>query len=181
MLTNMETLCKKYVTFFKQGNVSNSNPNSVTQNPFFVSEALEGAIFEPDYIASIEDEYQETFSQLDISLRVLYTFIGDNKEFSIKGYNFFTLKEIHERSKIYKHFYDIGLTYFGMGHIIVLSYSPKLKKFFLREDGGANGYEREAHFKFYSNFDLENCEVRNIFQYEIHKPITFLEFMNTVK
>ena len=132
METNMKTLCKKYVTFFKQGNVSNSNPNSVTQNPFFMSEASEGTMLETNYIANIDNEYKETFSQLDTSLRVLYTFIGDNKEFSIKNYNFFTLKEIHERFNTYKNFYDVALQYFGMGHVIVLSYSPKLKKFFLR-------------------------------------------------
>ena len=67
-----------------------------------------------------------------------------------------------------------------MGHVIVLSYHPNTSKFFMRHDGGANGYEREEHYNFYHNYNPEtDMSTKGIFfDYEINKLITFKEFIN---
>ena len=40
-----------------------------------------------------------------------------------------------------------------MGHIYVLSYDTKNHKFFIRHDGGSNGYDREYYFNHYKTLD----------------------------
>ena len=178
--SNMKAACKEYIAFFKNGKVSDVNPDCVIENPFFVSNAKEGGNLNIDTTENISDEYRDTFSKLDFSTRILYSFIGDNKEYQINDFTFFTLKEIQKRINNYNHFFDIGLKYAGMGHIIVLSYHSNSKKFFFRHDGGANGYEREEHNNFYYNYNPEIDKSKNtlFFDYEINKLITFKEFMN---
>jgi len=178
--SNMKAACKEYITFFKNGKVSDVNPDCVIENPFFVSNAKEGENLNIDTTENISDEYRDTFSKLDFSTRILYSFIGDNKEYQINDFTFFTLREIQKRKNNYNHFYDVALKYAGMGHVIVLSYHPNTKKFFVRHDGGANGYEREEHYNFYRNYNPEIDTSRKgiFFDYEINKLITFKEFMN---
>ena len=84
----MITTCKEYITFFKNGKVSNVNPDCVIENPFFVSDAKEGHDFSIDMTENISDEYRDTFSKLHFSTRILYSFIGDNKEYQINDFTF---------------------------------------------------------------------------------------------
>ena len=175
----MRATCKDYINFFKNGKISSNDPDCVIENPFFTSDAKDGEDIKIDTTLNISDDYHDTFSKLGFSTRILYSFIGENKEYQINEFTFFTLKEIKKRMNNYNHFFDIGLKYAGMGHIIVLSYHPNSKKFFFRHDGGANGYERDAHYKFYLNFnpeyDLSKIEI--FFDFEINKLITFKEFI----
>ena len=178
--SNMRATCKDYINFFKNGKVSSNNPDCVIENPFFTSDAKEGDDIDIDTTKNISYEYRNTFSKLDFSTRILYSFIGENKEYQINEFTFFTLKEIQKRMNNYNHFFDIGLKYAGMGHIIVLSYHTKSKKYFFRHDGGANGYEREEHYNFYYNYNPEtDMSVKEVFfDFEINKLITFKEFIN---
>jgi hypothetical protein len=177
---NMVTACKEYITFFKNGKVSNVNPDCVIENPFFISDAKYGKDLNIEINENISDEYKDTFSKLHFSTRILYSFIGDNKEYQINDFTFFTLREAQKRMNNYKYFYDIALKYAGMGHVLVLSFHPNTNKFFVRHDGGANGYEREDHYNFYLNYNPEIDTSRKsvFFDYEINKLITFKEFMN---
>lgn len=178
--SNMKAACKEYITFFKNGKVSDVNPDCVATNPFFVSDAKEGENLNIDTTENISNEYRNTFSKLDFSMRILYSFIGDNKEYQVNDFTFFTLKEIEKRINTYNNFFDIALKYAGMGHVLVLSYHPNSGKFFVRHDGGANGYEREEHYNFYQNYNPEIDTSRKgiFFNFEINKLITFKEFMN---
>ena len=175
----MRVICRDYINFFKNGKVSSNDPDCVIENPFFTSDAKEGDDIDIDSTSNIPDKYHDIFSKLGFSTRILYSFIGENKEYQINEFTFFTLKEIQKRMNNYNHFFDIGLKYAGMGHIIVLSYHPQSKKFFFRHDGGSNGYEREEHRNFYLNFnpqyEISYCDT--FFDFEINKLITFKKFM----
>ena len=48
-----------------------------------------------------------------------------------------------EKENLY--FTDIGYRYCGMGHYITLSYDKIHQKFFLKEEGGSNGYESDEN------------------------------------
>ena len=43
------------------------------------------------------------------------------------------------------YFTDIGYRYCGMGHYVTLSYDKRHQKFFLKEEGGSNGYESDEN------------------------------------
>ena len=178
--SNMKAACKEYITFFKNGQVSAVDPDCVIENPFFASDAKEGESLNIDKTENISSEYRETFSKLDFSTRILYSFIGDNKEYQVNDFTFITLREVKKRMNNYNHFFDIALKYAGMGHVLVLSYHPNTRKFFIRHDGGANGYEREEHYNFYNNYNPEFDTSRKsiFFNFKINKLITFKEFMN---
>lgn len=67
------------------------------------------------------------------------------------GWQFFSPDEMASRQDAFgSKFIDIALQYQGMGHVNVIGYIPSTKKFFMRPDGGANGYERAEHFETYS-------------------------------
>lgn len=180
MNSNMHNDCKYFISFFKNGKISSPDPDCVIDNPFFISDAEDGENINIDNISNISYEYRDTFSKLGLSTRILYSLIGEDKEFFINDFTFFTLKEIQKRINNYNHFFDIGLKYAGMGHVIVLSYHPMSKKFFIRDDGGANGYEREAKYKFYVNYNPEiDTSTKGVFfNFEINKLISFKEFIN---
>ena len=96
-----------------------------------------------------EDTFIET--NMEIKLKILYRLIGNNYEINTKNFVFFKLKNIIKRFYSYLTFFDIGLTYVGMGRIILLSYCPIKKFYFFRMDGGSNHYEREQNKFYYSN------------------------------
>ena len=81
----------------------------------------------------------------------------------------------HIKEHNYTNFYDIALTYIGMGHILLISYYPTKNNFFFRRDGGSNGYDREEYYNKYKNFIIEeneNEEYKNIEENE--NPTTYL-------
>ena len=51
----MKAACKEYITFFKNGKVSDVNPDCVIENPFFVSDAKEGENLNIDTTENISD------------------------------------------------------------------------------------------------------------------------------
>ena len=57
---------------------------------------------------------------------------------------------------------DFAAIYGGMGHCIICSYVPEFDKICFRHDGGANGYERDDHFKFACNYIPEKNNLHDI-------------------
>lgn len=95
-------------------------------------------------------------SELPYELQQLYFCVNDiNTEIKIKDWTFLTLKKMMERSKLYENILDIATSYMDMGHIYVLSYDTKNHTFFIRHDGGSNGYDREYYFNHYKTLDTD--------------------------
>ena len=130
------------------------NGNTHTKYPFFsytanstISDINRPKIMNPECANFI-------ISNLPYELQTLYFCINDiNTEIKIKDWTFLTLKEMMERSEFYENILDIGTKYMGMGHIYVLSYDTKNHRFFIRHDGGSNGYDRENYFNHYKTLD----------------------------
>lgn len=178
-IENSRNNALRIVNFFKD-NVAVSKENvtedgGVTKHPFFMSDCKEDF----DYsVFTLNSKYNEFLHKypFHIGLVSVYNCVGNEKEMSINNFTFFTLDEVIERSTIYDNILDIGLAYMGMGHVRVLSMSKTNGKFFFRADGGANGYEREAHYNKYLHFipsddilysledTLEKLKSNNIFE-----------------
>ena len=120
-----------------------------------------------------------------LGLRILYGNLKTNQESNISGLTFFKFTDIEARFENYKNFFDIGVIYAGMGHVIVLSFVKDECKLFFRYDGGANGYEREDNYNYYHNynpFDEKNIESdRYGFGLRVHKLFDFSTILEDLK
>ncbi len=146
---------------------------SATNHPFFRSLATNNISIKDINNSIIIQDQEKIF--LHPEILKLYEIIGYDKEYNYKNYTFMTLNEIIERKNNYTNFYDIALTYIGMGHILLISYYPTKNNFFFRRDGGSNGYDREEYYNKYKNFIIEeneNEEYKNIEENE--NPTTYL-------
>lgn len=141
----------------------------VTNHPFFRSLATNNISIKDINNSIIIQDQHEMF--LHPEILKLYKIIGYDKEYNYKNYTFMTLNEIIERKNNYNYFYDIALTYMGMGHILLISYYPTKKKFFFRRDGGSNGYDRQEYYNKYKNFIIEEKENK---ENENENPTTYL-------
>jgi hypothetical protein len=168
----------------RQGTVSNNITNElrVTNHPFFISNAINGTPMK----YSTETKYQileEDANLLHKEILNLYKTIGYDKEYKIKLYSFMSLNEIIERKSNFEYFYDIALKYLGMGHIVLISYHQKSNRFFFRRDGGSNGWDREANYNKYKNYepDINNIEKEeNPIDYSLDILYTFEQMMNII-
>ena len=169
---------KEYFNFFKNGKVSKIKPFCIFDHPFFISDAKEGNYINMDEISNIKN-CKDIFDRLDFSLKILYSFIGEDIEYFINEFTFLSLNEIKNRINKYYYFYDVAIKYIGLGNIITLSYHKNSRKFFLRIDGGINGYEIEKNYNFFKYFDpqkdISNIEI--FFDYEVNKLFNFNQFI----
>jgi len=88
---------------------------------------------------------------LNHNIQRMYKIIGDpDKEVYIGCWTIMSLNQVLHRFKNLKdkkqeRVFDIALRYAGMGHIDVLSCDLQTHKLFVRHDGGASGWERQAN------------------------------------
>ena len=108
----------------------------------------------------------------------IYLLLDSNKrEFSYDTFSFFSIKEVVERYNNFKkvgqaHICDIACRYYGMGHIIVLSWNSKAKTFILRRDGGANDYDRRDNYNFITKYNAASTPHANkIAESELFKTL----------
>ena len=81
------------------------------------------------------------------------------------------LTEILERKNSYKYMYDIALKYHGLGWVVLISYHKTSGKFLFRMDGGSSGWDRQANYKKYENFNPINNEINNPINNQINNQI----------
>ena len=108
----------------------------------------------------------------------IYLLLDSNKrEFSYDTFSFFSIKEVVERYNNFKKvgqadICDIACRYYGMGHIIVLSWNSKAKTFILRRDGGANDYDRRDNYNFIIKYNAASTPHANkIAESELFKTL----------
>jgi hypothetical protein len=154
----MNTELNKLENIYSNGK-SLSVENSSTENPFFFSSTIEEKSYSETQNPILEKD-REIFNYLPKELRVLYSKIGSNTEYLHKnGFKFLKLDEINRRSKSHTHFIDIAIAYAGMGFVNVLSYHKDSKKYFVRMDGGSNGYDREYNYNKYKDYNPIETEL----------------------
>ena len=70
------------------------------------------------------------------------------------------------------HICDIACRYYGMGHIIVLSWNSKAKSFILRRDGGSNDYDRIENNNFITKYNAASTpHVNKIAEAKLFKTL----------
>lgn len=137
-----------------------------TEHPFFTPikddyTTVENVINQPSKDNTDIIDFAE---QIDLSQHLynMYLLLDSNKrEFSYDTFSFFSIEEIVERYNNFKkvgqaHICDIACRYYGMGHIIVLSWNSKVKSFILRRDGGSNDYDRIENNNFITKYNAES-------------------------
>jgi len=167
-----------------EGTISNNLTEEyiVTKSPFFISNAKNGI--------SIKDLDNTMCKILDKDKKILhpeilklYEIISYDKEYQFKLYSFMSLNEIIKRKDNYTHFYDLALKYHGLGHILLISYYPPSEKFFFRMDGGSNGWDREAYYNKYKNYNPDICNIskeENPTNYKYKTLYTFEQMMSII-
>lgn len=170
---------KKELIKFLQNSKLNSNGSSL-ESPFF---QIDGK--EKYNIKEMENKFNNNYvifmnkNNFPIKLKILYLLIGNvNTEINYKGFIFNKLEEIIDNFDNFKSFFDIGMIYHGMGHVVKLSIVKESKnkkskeindKFFLRLEGGAEYFSRLYNQNFFQN--LSRKELLNY-----KEKITFRNF-----
>ena len=169
--------------------------NQVLNHPFFMASASDKSISEhietsakDNNIVQVENILNSVkLSSSEISN--LYRLLGDvSLDFVYNQTTFLSLQEIEKRAKVYHEngqtdILDVAVTYHGMGHINVLTYSLSNNAFFFRMDGGANGYDRADHWKYILNLDTgtlsdtDLVEAKTVFDV-LEKPVNEIPLVN---
>lgn len=186
----MEKRNKRYKTFdfnaekrelikFLENSKLNSKGSSL-ESPFFQIDGKEK--YNVKEMENKLNNYYVNFmneNNFPIKLKILYLLIEDeNTEINYKGFIFNKLKEIIDNFNNFKSFFDIGMIYHGMGHVVKLSVVKKSNnqkskkindKFFLRLEGGGEYFSRLHNQNFFQN--LSRKELLNY-----KEKITFRNF-----
>ena len=94
-------------------------------------------------------------------LKELYILINNIKnEYVVSYWVIKSLSDVIEDFMIMKEFsenkiIDFASTYIGMGWVYMIAYDPTSKSFFIRRDGGSNGWDREENFRFICNYKAQ--------------------------
>ena len=77
---------------------------------------------------------------------------------------FFTPNDILSRKNTWENdkYVDLGLSFHGMGHYLILSKLKDSEDYFFRMDGGNNDYIREHHKEKFENFTPEKGKLFNL-------------------
>jgi len=96
------------------------------------------------------------------------------------SFEFLSLEKLIETKDIYwqhnqRRFLDIAMAYAGMGWFYVVAWDRITRKFFLRMDGGSNGWDRESNFGYFiqgEGFDLSDEKFKDkLFDFEMFVDI----------
>ena len=102
--------------------------------------------------------------------------VSDKSFFKFQSLNWITKSMNDYNNHGQNHFIDLVLGYQGMGWYDVIAWDKNEKKFFIRTDGGSNGWDRQFNFDYYTSdkFTFSDPELKT-------KLFDFNEFMNFLK
>jgi hypothetical protein len=135
-----------------------------SQVPFFIA-SIEKEVTLQTLEMESTPEYRTEVNQLADKvnwsplLRYIYLLLGSrDREFTYRGFTFLSLKKILDRQEEYTkaiqpRISDLALKYHGMGWVYLLALDTVTGKYFIRMDGGSSGWDRDANWKFYKNYD----------------------------
>lgn len=134
-----------------------------SQVPFFINDS-DKEVSLSDLEKESTPEYRSLVSNLASKwkftphLKHLYLLLcTSNREFTYRGFTFFSLDKIISRLDEYEAndqhcICDIALRYEGMGWVEVLALDTESGKYFVRLDGGSNGYDRQFNWDYYKTY-----------------------------
>ena len=132
-------------------NVIKSDEEFSTMQPFFMPVGTAETDARSDTVNPLCTELAAKYNLPDVWVRMFRNLSSMTEVIADKQYTFFSLRQISELldRQDTVNFVDLCFAYKGMGHITLLTWSPSRKKLFIRNDGGANGYEREDNYNYY--------------------------------
>jgi len=112
-------------------------------------------------VGSLREEDHQFLLKVNMPsiLAKAYRVLGSSKrEFKYKGFTFYSLGGIKRSCETYEGdgqhtFCDIGMQYYGMGHIKVITLCRENGLLFIRIDGGTSGMERELNYNKFIKLD----------------------------
>jgi|TARA_B110000971_G_C19779302_1_gene394538 hypothetical protein len=135
---------------------------SCTETPFFTptydSVTIKDVINKPSKDNTKILDISHDVELPDILLNMFLLLDSNKREFSYNIFSFMPIDEIDRRYRMFQKkeqssICDLATSYYGMGHIIVLSWNKKTKTFMLRRDGGSNDYDRIDNMNFITNYN----------------------------
>ena len=150
--------------WLKESDIGKERGVSIDEPFFLFSDADEG-IETTMMLASLKEEDMCFLLQLNLPaiLKNVYQILGSSKrEFRYKGYTIFSLDQIKKTCEVYEgdgqyKFCDIGMMYYGKGHMKVITLCRETGLLFIRIVGGSYGYDRDTNYhKFITLDKMEN-------------------------
>jgi hypothetical protein len=130
-----------------------------TQQPFFSSDSKKNTFDFPSDIQSVINNIPISFNDYviptSLNRNIIFLYQLINKPKSEVYLGDWTILSLEEALRNYNNYckdgqnnvFDIGFKYRGMGHITLISCDLKSHLLFYRNDGGSNGYDREANYQ----------------------------------
>lgn len=161
----------------------------ITQVPFFQADIDTQVNLETlennstlEYRNQVEDIANR--NNWSLQLKYIYLLVGTaDREFTYRGFTFFSLNKILEREQHYQrvqqnYLCDLALQYEGMGWVYVLTLDRESGQYFVRMDGGSNGYDRLNNERFFQAYRPSSRKETLIKEHEIfngnhHIPMDF--------
>lgn len=152
---NTRSSIKEIEKMFAEGKVSDEVEE--IDNMFYTSQGIH--TLDTTKTSKIAEKYLEVYNNLPRELQILYSHIGDHKEYSHPTGLIF--KPLHKVDRsTYTNFFDVAYAYAGLGHVHVIGYNPSTKKYFQRMDGGSNGYDRQENYLHYKTYEPKEEELK---------------------
>mgnify|MGYP001366664579 CR=1 FL=1 len=140
--------------------ITYNDETNVRDSPFYMIKAKENIIDIMGNIQLIKDDndYSQILDDPSINFCLdhkmfYYIYKSADVQVIMEDFTFFSLSTLNKNKEDYDYFIDIAMSYIGMGHIYVISMIKATGKFFFRQDGGSNGYERLFTYQNYQHFE----------------------------
>jgi len=149
---------KKFVSmmkpFVEEAHTTSSN---IVEHPFFQSPPTGDTWKFGQLNQKGQDILSELVKTYELPKEISYLYLGlpdEHESFVYKTFTFTNLETTMKQAKFYQkdkqfEFVDLAITYSGMGHCWVVAWHKDKQQYFLRLDGGANGYDYEYNHKKY--------------------------------
>ena len=162
---------KKFVSMMKPFvDQAHTTEHNIVEHPFFQS---------PDSgdkwkFGQLNQKGQDMLSELvniySLPKEISYLYLGlkDEQESVVyKRFTFTNLETTMKQAKFYQsdkqfEFVDLGMTYAGMGHCWIVAWHKTEQKYFIRLDGGANGYDYEYNHKKYIKTKIDWSKMEDL-------------------
>ncbi len=149
---------------------AHTTQNNIIEHPFYQS-PKEGDSWKFGQLnQNGQNILVELVNQYAIPKEISYLYLGlknEKESFIYKKITYMNLETIKNQVKLYrldnqKEFIDLAMTYGGMGYCWIIAWHTKEQKYFIRLDGGSNGYECQYNYNRYNKKNINWTKVKDI-------------------
>jgi hypothetical protein len=154
----MEFNIKNFINMMKPFvDQAHSTTSNIVEHPFFQSPQTGDTWKFGQLSPNAQEMLSSLITQYSLPKEISYLYLGlkdEKKSFVYKRFTFTNLETTLKQAKFYQSyqqniFVDLAMTYAGMGHCWIVAWHSEKQKYFMRLDGGANGYDYDLNHKKY--------------------------------